>query len=361
MSNEKLEQSTKFSGNILLFYAFDIGDDIDLEKIKDKKLLEIKDVPISPYFKDYHKPLLFSFKETETSFNGASCITSKIHHFGVLSFCYKVPYKASFEELKHKVIDIKNDFDVKSKADAQNVYKTILPTIKKPIFYNLDNFYFSVQIDPLKELATPEEFKKFYGSRIASLLRLETLMLSEYQKEEILRTTTGYSGEDLLIIDSEASFIYDDEYFESLEFFEFANIQQLELQYFDRILDQRLNVFYAQQSYKVPWKAYIPLLGERLNLPISQMANLRVDISVITERLENSIKMSGDAYFIKLYAMITQQLALRDWRDSINRKLNIVGDLYRVYQGRLDIIHDGILTLVIIILIAVEAVIAFWH
>ena len=163
----------------------------------------------------------------------------------------------------------------------------------------------------------------------------------------------------MLIIDSEAAFIYDEEYLELLEFFEFANIQKLELQYFDRILDEKLNFFYMQQSYKVPLMAYIPLLGERVNLPVSLLAQLRVDISVITERLENSIKMAGDYYFSKVYSMLREKLSLNEWRDSINRKLEIVKDLYTVYQDRLDVIHEEILTVVIIILIALEAILAF--
>ena len=40
-------------------------------------------------------------------------------------------------------------------------------------------------------------------------------------------------------------------------------------------------------------------------------------------------------------------------------KLDIIKDLYAVHLGRLDIIHDQILTLVIIILIVVETLIAF--
>jgi len=365
MDAELLSPRQQFTGNILLFYAFDVGDDIDLEKIKQKGLVSTCVVPLSAYFKNYHIPLAFRMDEEQTKSSSgpsnASCISSKIHHFGVLSFCYRIPFEDTFEDLKVKIIDIKKSFDERAEVDAKQTFKNIASAINKPRFYSLKNSYFAVQVYPLKGQHSPEEFKSMYGSKIASLLRLEVYNLSDYQKDEILASSIGYYGQDLIIVDSAASFIYDDEYFEPLEFFESANIQKLELQYFDRILDQKLNYFYAQHSYKLPLRAYIPLIGERVDLPVSRLAKLRVDISVVTERLENSIKLAGDAYYSKLYSMLVEKMSIQDWRDSINRKLAIISDLYQVYQDRLDTIHEELLTSVIIVLVALEAFLAVWR
>jgi hypothetical protein len=361
---QNVSSTTKVKGNILFFYVFDVGEEIDLDKIKKKGLVPVKSVPLSPYFKNYHIPLFFELpeepkKEEIPAIQGSSCITSKIHNFGVVSFCYKVPFEDSLDELKLKVIDVKKIFDHKSKVDAKITFEKILPTIKKSRFCNLESFYFAIQVDPLRGRISPDDFREDYGEQIATLLRLEMQVLSEYQRNEILAATTAYSGQDFLVVDSEASFIYDDEYFELIELFEFMTIQQLELQYFDRLLDEKLNFFYVEQAFKVPLRAYIPVLGERFNLPISVLAQLRADISVVTERVENSIKMAGDTYFTKVYYILREQLSVDDWRDSINRKLRIIQDIYTVYQDRLDIIHEEILTIVIIVLIAMEAILAF--
>ncbi len=365
MEQENTSTSQTFSGNILLFYAFDVGDDIDLELIKQKGLVSTCVVPLSAYFKNYHIPLAFRMPEDMPKLPGntetASCISSKIHHFGVLSFCYRIPFNDTFEDLKVKIIGIKKNFDERAEIDAKYTFKNVFTAIKKPRFYSLKNSYFAVQVYPLKDQQSSEEFKEKYGSKIASLLRLEVYNLSDYQRDEILASSIGYYGQDLIVVDSAASFIYDDEYFEPLEFFESANIQKLELQYFDRVLDEKLNHFYAQQSYEVPLKAYVPLISQRIELPVSRLAKLRVDISVVTERLENSIKMAGDEYYSKLYSMLVEKMSIREWRDSINRKLEIIKDLYTVYQDRLDTIHEELLTVVIIVLVALEAFLAFWH
>lgn len=357
-------QSTTFSGNILLFYAFDIGDDIDLQEIKQKRLLFTHEAPRSAYFKNYHIPLSFNMGEgipaSQSEKARIDCLSGKIHHFGVISFCYKIPYVSTFEDLKSKLIAIERMYDKKSEEDARAIFKVIASAIKKPCFFNLKNSYFAVQVNPLKDkVFSPEEFKELYGSKIASLLRLETENLSDYQVDDILASVTGYYGQDLIIIDSEASFVYDNEYFEPMEFFELTTIQKLELQYFDHLLDKKLNFFYSEHSYKIPLVAYIPLLGGRAELPVYSLAKLRVDISVVTERLENSIKLAGEAYYENLYAMLVEQFSLPAWKDSIHRKLDIIQDLYTVHQDNLDTIRNEVLTVVIIILIALELFMVF--
>ncbi len=357
--------SPLFQGNILLFYAYDIGEEIDHNLIKSKGLLNVNDGYLSSYFKNYHVPLSFSMKddgeEVLPAAQGQSRISNKLYNFGVLSFCYRVPFEETFENIKLKIIELDRYFEEKSDHDARRVSHDIMPAVRKPRFYNSKSSYLVVHVNPVKDSLTPQEFKEVYGSRIASLLRFETQNLSDYQKNDILASTTGYYGEDMIIIDSEASFVYDDEYVEALEFFEYANIEKVELQYFDRLLDQKLNYFYTQDSYEVPWVAYFPLVGERLNLPVSRLVKLRVDISVVTERLENSIKSTGDPFYLTMYSMLVRKLLIKDSRESINRKLNIIKDLYSVYQDRLDMIHGELLTVVIIVLIAVEVCAVFFR
>lgn len=361
---ENVNAQLLLKGNLLLFYAYDVGEEIDNELVKSKGLLNVNDAYLSSYFKNYHIPLSFSMKDEGEEVvlpaaQGQSRISSKLYNFGVLSFCYRVPFESTFEDLKTKIIEVEDYFTQKSDHDAKRVLHDLMPAIRKPRFYNSKSSYLAVHVNPMKGILTPEELKERYGERIASLLRFEMQNLSEYQKKDILASTTGYYGEDMVIIDTDASFVYDDEYVEALEFFEYANIEKVELQYFDRLLDHKLNYFYSQDSYKVPWVAYFPLLGERMDLPVSRLVKLRVDISVVTERLENSIKSTGDSFFLTMYSMLVKKMLIKDQRESINRKLNIIKDLYSVYQDRLDTIHEELLTVVIIVLIAVEVFMVF--
>ena len=356
MSSEK-KNNDAVAGNILLFYAFDIGDEVSFEKIAEKGLVPIVTTAASPVFKHYRAPLSFKLREygqDEGEYKSHS-VFNKIYDFGVLSFCYMVPFEGTFDSLKMELSDIKRSFDKKSAADAAIVFADLKPALSSPNFYNIRNSYFAVQVNPEQRYENPAEFKELYAPKIASLLRLETQTLSAYQRDEILSSATGYYGEDLIIIDSEAAFIYDHEYFEALEFIEAAMIEHLELEYFDRVLDKRLRHHYLHEVLTVPLLAYIPLVSKWVELPSTRLMRMRVDILVITERLKNSVKISGDAYYSKLYSMLVNKLLFREWRESIDKKLAIFKDIYTVYQDRLDTIHEEMLTVVIIILIAMEA------
>lgn len=346
-------KSEILNGSIHLFYAFDIGEDINFDLIRKKSLVTERLVPLSPYFKHYNIPLSFTVNDEEDD-----CFSRKIYRFGVLSLGYKIPFNYSFEDLRTFLFETLETYNKKSEQAARLVFEKIAQAVENPQFFHLKSLYFIIQVSPSRDGTTPAFFREKYGNNIASLLRLETATLSEYQRKEILASTTGYSGEDFTIFDSKASFIYDTDYSEVLEFFESANIQHLQLQYFDRLLNENLEYFYSR-PYTIPLRAYIPLLGGRFDTPISQLARLRVDISVITERLESSIHMAGDAYYSNFYSMLMEKLSIQEWKESINKKLKIIHDVYMVYQHRLEILHEEILTIVIIVLIALEAMVAF--
>src|SRR3989338_8748043 len=61
MNTEK-ENSKHFNGNLLLFFAYDIGEEIDTKLVNSKRLLDVHDAYPSSYFKNYHVPLSFSIK-----------------------------------------------------------------------------------------------------------------------------------------------------------------------------------------------------------------------------------------------------------------------------------------------------------
>ena len=92
---------------------------------------------------------------------------------------------------------------------------------------------------------------------------------------------------------------------------------------------------------------------------VYSLAKLRVDIAVITERLGNSIKMAGEPFYENLYSMLVVRLSLRTWKDSIDKKMDIIKDVYTVHQDHLTTGRGEILTIVIILLIALEIVFVF--
>ncbi|OGB96762.1 hypothetical protein A3F06_04000 [candidate division TM6 bacterium RIFCSPHIGHO2_12_FULL_36_22] len=359
MVKTKETESKEFSGNIYIFHAFDIGDDIDLAKVENSTIIKKEPLNLPKYFKNYNQPLQVELPHPhETSY----CISTKINNFGAISLTYKIPFQETFESLRGTINDIFDKYQEQSVSDASTLFKKLKRFITQPKFFHQHTSYLVIQLDTKgNHKITTSLLKEKYGSTIASLLRFETEHLSEFQKNEILKSDIGYYRGDLLIIDIESAFIYDEEYEEVLYLFEFANVQQLELHYFDRLLDQQLNIIYERKAKPLSWRFYLPFIGTNLSGdPVRALGRLKVDISVITELLENSVKLAGEPYFSEIYSTLVEKLDLSGWQEGIDRKLEIVKDIRTVYQNKIDNIREDLLTVAIIVLILVELIIAFF-
>jgi len=343
----------EFSGNIYIFHSFDVGEDINLEKIKESHAVVWQTLKLPKYFKNYHIPLAVKLPNAQ---NSPKCISSKIHNFGTISLTYKIPFSKPLTNLRTKLPSLENYYHKQSIADVESIYKAIKPYIAKPKFFQTRASYLMIQVDPEPNVLDVVRLKEQYGGIIASALRFEIQSLSEYQKNEILDAAIGYYRGDLIIIDTEAAFVYDAEYEEVLDLFEFANIQHLELRYFDRVLDHQLNAIYEGRIIPRPLKAYLPFAGGLIADPVSELGKLKVDISVISERLESSIKFIGEPYFSEMYSILRDKMDLKNWRDSIDKKLAIINDIHVVYKDKVDTIREDLLSVLIIILIMIEVI-----
>ena len=345
--------SKVFSGHIYIFHAFDVGDDINLEKIEKSPNVRKSPLALSKYFKSYHVPLAV---EIPSSPKGDYTVSCKIHNFGAISLTYKIPFNDTLENLKRDVSSLDFKFYEQSTHDIKTVFGHIKDYIAKAHFFQTRSSYTVIQIMPEADVPI-NNLKEQYGGIIASTLKFETKTLAEYQKNEILESAIGYFRGDLIIVDTYASFLYDDEYEDLLDLFEFANIQHLELRYFDRVLETQLNAIYEGKVDKIPVSAYFPFIGVFAPDPTAILGKLKADISVITERLEGSIKLADEPYYSELYQLLSAKLDIPNWYSSINRKLDIIKDVQSVYLHKTDAIREHILSILVVILIFIEIIV----
>lgn len=349
----------EFSGNLYIFHAFDVGEDIHLTALERAHVIDDLPLQLPKYLKYSQMPLAVELPHPhETS----AWVSSKIYNFGVISTTYKVPFSCTLSELQKTIQNIQSKFIEQSVSDTHTIFKRIKDFVVQPKFFHLRTSYTLIQVDTNDQLRSDTlAIKKQFSDEICSLLRFEDESLSEYQKEDILETAIGYYRGDLIIIDSEAAFLYDDEYQELLDLFEFANIQQLELRYFDRLLDRQLYSIYERKVGKLPIQSYIPFFGNFISDPVVELGRLKADISVITEQLHGSVKVSGNSYYAEIYTLISQKLDLSAWQNSINNKLEILKDVRLVYQSKIDSIRGDLVSTLIIVLIFMELMVAVFH
>lgn len=349
---ESAKNATIFSGSIYVFSAFDIGDDINLDKVGTLSAIKTLTQSMPKHFKTYHTPLTI-----DTSSDIASkALSCKIHNFGAISLVYKIPFVSTLSDIGKTLPKIVSEYTEQSTSDVKTIFNIIDQYITKPRFFDVRSLYTVIQVDPQPDLISVAQLQENYGGLIASILRFETESLSEEQKNDILDSAIGYFRGDLIIVDTDATFAYESDFLEVQDFFEFANIQQLELRFFDRFLDAQLNKIYEEGTQRLPFKSYLPLIGITKD-PVADLGKIKVDISVICERLEGSIKVGGDPYFSELYGLLVKKLDLKNWQTAIDRKLSIIHDIRVVYQHKTDAVREDVLSMLVIILIFIELVI----
>ena len=348
-SAQSVESRDLFNGNLYFFYSFDVGDDIDLKEIYEKHEFARTGDFQSQFFKSYHKPLVLKVKNMNLS---EHVVSVRIYNFGVISIRYKIPFNSSLEALRRFINNFDHECSKKSLDDARIIFNELKNQIKHPRFFHLSKSYAFAQIEP-KEGMNCYAFKERYGNEIVSVLRFETENLSHNKKNEILETAFGYYRGDLLIIDNESALIYDNDYLDILDIFEFANMRHMELQYFDRTLDKQLNFVYERQPYQIPLKAYIPFYGMFKFDPIGELAKLRVDISVVSERLWSSIKFSNEPYYLEIYKIISKKLDFEGWQESIDKKMDVIKSILETHENRVSSIRYDIFNILIVLLILI--------
>jgi hypothetical protein len=346
----------EFSGHVYIFCALDVGDDINLEQVKQDATIRTESSQQSKFLQNHHIPLNIELPHPHDS---GRCMNSKLYQFGVISLTYKVPISGSLQEMKSLLVEIDEKYQEQSVTDSSSIFKKIKKHTVKPHFFHLKNYYTVIQIDTQKGV-TGKDIQEKYGHNVTSLVRFETQSLSEDQKQSILNEEIGYFSQDLVVIDAEAAFVYDQQYEDLLIFFEIGNIQQLELQYFNSLLDTQLNAMYEERSFSLPLLSYLPFIGSKYFNPLGAVNRLQVEISVITERFEAGVKIVGEPFYANVYEQLIEKLDIEKWKEGIEKKFSIIKEIKHFYQHKVDGNREDLLSVLIIVLIVIELIVALY-
>ena len=113
-----------FSGNIYFFHAFDVGDDVNLDKIAQLSSINVVTVTIPRYFKNYQMPLAIDLPRGRGA-KSPRCMNCKIHNFGAISLTYKIPFNDTLDNVHKKFNDLFNEYQEQSISDVKAVFKEI--------------------------------------------------------------------------------------------------------------------------------------------------------------------------------------------------------------------------------------------
>ena len=191
----------------------------------------------------------------------------------------------------------------------------------------------------------PEVYVSLYGERIAALLKNERILLDEDEVRATLSASLKYGEDDLTIVDWDGAFIFDSagDFQSNIELFEIANLQLLKSRILDRDLDERL----AKTLQLVKAPKMLPVISSReVRRALKEIIELRTQS--VLESVERNIKLIGDWYSAKLYALISRKFHLEDWKANIKEKLDALEDAYSMATENFSVSYRATLEVILL-------------
>ena len=189
---------------------------------------------------------------------------------------------------------------------------------------------------------------------VAQLLRAAPHPLSQQEIADATAARLSFGPNDATIIDTDAAILFDAEGEDVRDILEFANTQLLEMRYLDQELDDVLE------------RAYEALLGRSrrhwrlapVGPDLRNLARLELDAAILFEQVTNALKLVGDQFLSRVYALASRRFHLADWDTSIARKLQTIDGIYAKMADRAASRRMETLEWIIIVLIALSTVLS---
>ena len=354
------------SGTVTAFYLFDVAEQIDLQRLRGAigggaAAARLTRKSVTPSYFQYATPPVVVEGEALglTDIDGFRPRV-KFFDYGVVSLALTRPFAGSWTDLialSQRYIE-NEALEQRAEQACREITRRFATAMNAGRARFLSEDYLVFAVTGLETRTTAEELLARHSEEIALLLRGERQALSRQEQEEVLRNRLSYLADDLAVPTWNAAFVYDTEAGANaaLEIFEFANSQLLEFRYYDELLDVELARIYAQLQHQ-HW--YETLAGRGYIQAAHQLHALFIDVTEITDRTQNALKMVGDIYAARLFNLAAARLGLASWKASVEDKLETLDDIYRFAVEQVGILRGHFLELTIILILILELVLFF--
>jgi len=343
------------SVSFLIFRLYNVADEIDLEKSerlladgKSVSRLRLKRVP----------PKSISFKNPPVNVELEGCrlplgerllharAGARLYDYGVVTVTLSldIPAVAYGEVLELGYIVNEKDLEETFLDYLRTTLAAIQPALvgaKEPEYEEEDLIVYY--------------FRKWEkGWDPVPLLLAEKDPVSEEMRRETLKNRFSYA-EDFAILTWDSAIVYDPTGSPDVpDLLEFANAQLLKLRYYDHILDQEIEEMYDAIEDADRGGRFRRLGNYRCIM--RQLLGLVADITEITERIRNSLKVTEDVFYARIYTAALNILRVREWTESITQKVQVIERSYSMLSEEIVTYRSTALEVAIVLLIALEIV-----
>ena len=357
--------SGTLSGTATVYFLYDVADAIDLAAVRDLIQATVRapltpKVTTPPYVQYQQPPALIDGQALGMADVDGFRTRLKVFDYGVVSVALARPLPPTWEELLEQGLQWYEN--ARLAAAAEECCRTLLarmaPAVTRPRPGFLAEDYLVVGVTRSDDVASAETLLSVHGGDIAQLLRGEQQALSAQERDEVLRHRISYFANDVVIPTWNGALVFDSDagIQGALELLEFANSQLLEFRYYDQLLDGELARIYAQLQgggWAQSW------FGRRYTRAARTVHALFIDINELTDKTENALKIAGDVYAARVFALAAARLGLEHWKANVRDKLQTLDAIYRFAVEQTAMTRGEFLELTIVLILILELVLFF--
>ena len=360
-------------GTLLVYRLFDVADALDLSRAEvllsaPRSRLKLVGAQTDTALDIPRPPLQVALGRRQLPLAGGprpAEASARLFDYGVVSVVYRlvIPPGTELAELIPLAEELSAAatpaVDQAARAEAEELARALAPALERPHRWEGLETYQVFFVRALEQPASAAEV--LAGAPIAELLLGETseVPLSRDERNDVLGHAYSYLADDLAVVDWNSAFLLEPSGVGDIpDLLEFATAHLLELRYYDALLDRELHAIYDELGAKGGFADLFTLRQARLQ---RRTAALLLELSEMTERLENAIKIVGDFYLARLYQSSVRRFRLPAWQESVLRKERLLSGVNELMKSTADRRRGELLELTVILLITWEILYALFR
>jgi hypothetical protein len=284
--------------------------------------------------------------------------SARIYGFGVVSLSLDVqtPHPLEWPAFERFAREAERETSALGfwRESLDTLLHALAPALRLPEMRSLVEDYAIVTVRELESALTAAELTAAVD--LVPVLTHDARALSDAARRDLLRFSHSYYTDDLVVLTWERAFVLEPaQDFDIADVLEVANAQLLVLRYYDTLLDSELpNTF--RQSARA--RALAPMTGNRYARAANRMRAMVAEVTQITEKVENALKVTEDVYLARVYSSALELFRVRYWTGSIDRKLSLIRDAYTALYDEAVATRMEWMEAIIVLLIVIEVVLA---
>ncbi|HTZ82125.1 MAG TPA: hypothetical protein VMB66_02985 [Candidatus Acidoferrales bacterium] len=350
-------------GSVIVLIQYDVCEEIHLDTLR--TLFPARKAEASlkkaPSYVRYQRPPVEETLEPLVLDSGERLAGEmKYYDYGVVSLEFELPFSGGWGtliELSCRWTSDTNFEKLASRIVRQRLERAA-PALVKPYAGEwLQEDYFIFHVREIDGSPTADELLATQPNAIAQIVRGETNILSDGERQEILQSRISYYPSDLAVIGWNAAFIYDTQAGAetAIQLLQYANSQLLEFRHYDELLTKELaNVYDFLEVGGTGWWS-----RWRTARAASKLHTVLLDVNELTERADNAIKFLSDMFSARLYKLCAQKVGVPDYKDLVKEKLQTAEDLYRFMVEQFNQSRAFVLELLVVLILIIELVYFF--